>query len=219
MKNGMSNTSNTNTPSSLLDTYLDYHNLTLRSTTSQEPKRDGMPFMPMLLMDAMNILYTQYIAPLPLRHKEKQLRTRWHDSYRHFINEFFLPFDDDQKCEICELMDDFERHIHNEVEIFRVTAMDKFMKYDTEVRLILSATLACNFLAQSAQILYKAQRRRDNTHIASVESWSYKFLNEYADKRIDRTTRSVDLNAFEQLRRASQKICHKVIEFAEGLEL
>lgn len=204
---------------SLLDTYLDYHNLTLRSTSNEPPKRDGMPFMPMLLMDAMNILYTEYIAPLPLRHREKQLRTRWHEAYSHFTAEFFLPFDDDQKCEICDLMNDFEEHIHNEVEIFRVTAMDKFMKYDTEVRLILSATLACNFLAQSAQILWRAQRKRENTHIASVESWSYKFLNEYADKRIDRTTRSVDLNTFEPLRKASQKICHKIVEFAEGLEL
>lgn len=204
---------------SLLDTYLDYHNLMLRSTTSQEPKRDGMPFMPMLLMDAMNILYTQYIAPLPLKHSEKQMRTRWHDAYKYFIAEFFLPFDDDQKCEICDLMNDFEEHIHNEVEIFRVVAMERFMKYDTDIRLVLSATLACNVLAQSAQILWRAQRRKDNAHIASVESWSYKFLNEYADKKIDRTTRSIDLNTLEPLRRASQKICHKVVEFAQSLQL
>ena len=78
---------------SLLDTYLDYHNLTLRSTTSQEPKKDGMPFMPMLLMDAMNLLYEEYIAPLPLKHREKQLRTRWHEAYKHFMaQEFILLF-------------------------------------------------------------------------------------------------------------------------------
>lgn len=207
------------TEHNLLDTYLAYHNLTLRSTTSQEPKRDGMPFMPMLLMDAMNILYTQYIAPLPLKHSEKQMRTRWHDAYKHFINEFFLPFDDDQKCEICDLMNDFEEHIHNEVEIFRATVMSKFMQYDTDIRLVLSATLACNVLTQSAQILWQAQRKRENAHIASVESWSYKFLNGYADKKIDRTIRSIDLNTFEPLRKASQNICHKVVEFAEGLKL
>lgn len=204
---------------SLLDTYLDYHNLTLRSTTSEPPKRDGMPFIPMLLMDAMNLLYDEYIKPLPLKHREKQLRTRWHDAYIHFINEFFLPFDDDQKCEICDLMDDFERHIHNEVDIFRVVSMEWFMKYDYEIRLILSATLACNILAQSAQILWKAQRKRDNTYISSVESWSYKFLNEYASKRIYRDNRSVNLNDFEPLRIASTKICDKVIEFANDLEL
>lgn len=102
---------------------------------------------------------------------------------------------------------------------YEIGTMERFMKYDTDIRLILSATLACNVLAQSAQILWKAQRCKDNAHIASVESWSYKFLNEYADKKIDRTTRSIDLNTLEPLRKASQKICHKVVEFAESLQL
>lgn len=204
---------------SLLDTYLAYHNLTLRSTTSQEPKRDGMPFMPMLLMDAMNLLYEEYIAPMPLRHKQKHLRTQWHEAYKHYINQEFLPFSDDQKCEIVELMDDFEEHINNEVELFRVTVMSKFMQYDTDIRITLSAILACNALAQSAQILYKAQRKRENTYIASVESWSLKLLNEYADKKIDRSATQVDLNKFQDLNIASRNMCKAVVDFARGCKL
>lgn len=204
---------------SLLDTYLTYHNLTLRSTTSQEPKRDGMPFMPMLLMDAMNLLYEEYIAPMPLRHKQKHLRTQWHEAYKHYINQEFLPFSDDQKCEICELMDDFEEHINNEVELFRVASMDKFMQYDTDIRITLSAILACNALAQIAQILYNAQRKRENSYIASVESWSLKLLNEYADKKIDRSATQVDLNKFQDLNIASRKMCGKVVDFARGCKL
>lgn len=219
MKNGMSNTSNTSQGKSLLDTYLDYHNLTIRSTTSEPPKRDGMPFMPMLLMDAMNMLYEEYIASLPLRHKEKQLRTRWHEAYKHYINQEFLPFNDDQKCEICELMNDFEEHINNEVEMFRVASMSKFMQYDTDIRITLSAILACNAMAQSAQILYKAQRRKENAYIASVESWSLKFLNEYADKKIDRSVGQIDLNQYQDLNIASRKLCKKVVDFARGCKL
>ena len=200
----------------LLDTYLDYHNLTLRSTTSEPPKRDGMPFMPMLLMDAMNMLYEEYIAPLPLKHREKQLRTRWHEAYKHYINQEFMAFDDDQKCEICELMNDFEEYINNEVEMFRVASMSKFMSYDTDIRITLSAILACNALAQSAQILYKAQRLKENAYIASVEVWSLKFLNEYADKKIDRSAVQVDLNKYQDLNIASRKLCGKVVEFARG---
>ena len=207
------------TESTLLDTYLAYHNLTLRSTTSQEPKRDGMPFMPMLLMDAMNLLYEEYIAPLSLKHREKQLRTRWHEAYKHYINQEFMAFDDDQKCEICDLMDAFEQHIHNEVEIFRATVMSKFMSYDTDVRLAISAILGCNILAQSAQILYKAQRKRENSYIASVESWSLKLLNEYADKKIDRSATQVDLNQFQDLNIASRTLCKAVVDFARGCEL
>lgn len=214
MKNGMSNTSNTSQGKSLLDTYLDYHNLALRSTTSQEPNRDGMPFMPMLLMDAMNLLYEEYIAPMPLRHKQKHLRTQWHEAYKHYINQEFMAFDDDQKCELCDIMDDFEEYIHNEVEMFRVASMSRFMQYDTDIRITLSAILACNALAQSAQILYKAQRKRENSYIASVESWSLKLLNEYADKNTDRSATQVDLNKFQDLTIASRNMCKSVVDFA-----
>lgn len=178
-----------------------------------------MPFMPMLLMDAMNMLYNEYIAPLPLRHREKQLRTRWHEAYKHYIKQEFMAFNDDQKCEICELMNDFEEHINNEVEMFRVASMSKFMAYDTDIRITLSAILACNALAQSAQILYKAQRRKENAYIASVESWSLKFLNEYADKKIDRSVGQVDLNQYQDLNIASRKLCGKVVDFAVGCKL
>lgn len=178
-----------------------------------------MPFMPMLLMDAMNLLYEEYIAPMPLRHKQKHLRTQWHEAYKHYISQEFLPFNDDQKCEIVELMNDFEEHINNEVEMFRVASMSKFMQYDTDIRITLSAILACNALAQSAQILHKAQRRRENSHIASVESWSLKLLNEYADKKIDRSATQVDLNQFQDLNIASRNMCKAVVDFARRCEL
>ena len=178
-----------------------------------------MPFMPMLLMDAMNLLYEEYIAPLPLRHAEKQLRTRWHEAYKHYINQEFMAFDDDQKCEICDMMNDFEEHIHNEVDMFRVASMGKFMQYDTDIRITLSAILACNALAQSAQIIYKAQRKRENAYIASVESWSLKLLNEYADKKIDRSATQVDLNQFQDLNIASRNMCKAVVDFARGCKL
>lgn len=205
---------------SLLDTYLDYHNLSiLPRKGTKEPRRDGMPFMPMLLMDAMNLLYEEYIAPLPLKHREKQLRTRWHDAYKHYISQEFLPFSDDQKCEIVELMNDFEERINNEVELFRVASMSKFMQYDTDIRITLSAILACNALAQSAQILYKAQRLKENPYIVAVETWSYKLLNEYADKKIDRSVGQVDLNQYQDLNIASRKLCKKVVDFARGCKL
>lgn len=203
----------------LLDTYLSYHNFELRPMKGQKvANRDGMAFMPLFLLDAMNILYTEYIAPLPLKHKEKQLRTRMHDAYLHFVKQEFMAFDDDQKCEICDMMDAFEQHIHNEVEMFRVASMGKFMQYDTDIRITLSAILACNALAQSAQILYKAQRKRENSYIASVESWSLKLLNEYADKKIDRSATQVDLNQFQDLNIASRNMCKAVVDFARGCE-
>ena len=207
------------TESTLLDTYLDYHNLTLRSTTSQEPKRDGMPFMPMLLMDAMNLLYEEYIAPMPLKHREKQLRTRWHEAYKHYIKQEFLPFSDDQKCEICDIMDDFGKAIHNEVEIFRTTVMSKFMEYDTDVRLAISAILGCNILAQSAEYLWIAMRGRKkaNVYITSVVDWSQKLLNEYGNNHIERNAKTIDLNTYKDLNVATNRVCKSVISYAQKL--
>lgn len=203
----------------LLETYLKYNNLVLRPAPNGDVNKDGMPFMPMLLMDAMNILYDKYIAPLDFKHRQKQIRTRWHEAYKHYINQEFMAFSDDQKCEICDIMDDFNDTIHNEVELFRVAAMGKFMKYDTDIRITLSAILACNALAQSAQIIYRAQRMKENSYIASIESWSHKLLNEYADNKIDRSGTYTDLNKFKDLDIASRNMCNTIIEFAKGLSL
>jgi hypothetical protein len=175
--------------------------------------------MPLLLMDAMNLLYEEYIKPLPLKHREKQIRNRWHEEYRHFVAQEFMAFSDDQKCELCDMMNDFDEHIHNEVEMFRVASMNRFMRYDTEVRIILSAILACNAFAQSAQILYKAQHLKVNKYIEACEAWSYKLLNEYADKMIDRSQKQVDLNAFEDINLASRNMCRAVVAFAEAWKL
>ena len=211
---------NTSQGKSLLDTYLDYHNLTiLPRKGAKEPKRDGMTFMPMLLMDAMNMLYDEYIAPLPLRHEQKRLRSWWHEAYMQFVAQAFMPFDDDQKDELVTKMLEFEDDIHNEVEMFRVASMNHFMEYDTDARITLSAILACNALAQSAQILYKAQHRKEDKGIALCEQWSLKLLNKYGDDVLDRTVRSIDLNTHQDTMLASKKMCGAVVKFAEGWKL
>lgn len=207
----------------LLDTYLDYHNLTiLPRKGAKEPTRDGMPFMPMFLMDVMNYwLYDDYIAPLAIKHREKQIRTRWHEAYKHFMSGFFMAFNDDQKEEICELMDGFRDYIHDEVEIFRMTVMSKFMQYDIEVRLVLSATLASNVLAQSAEWLWDVMhsRKKSNKYISDVVYWTQQFLYEYGDKRLDRSFKQIDLNAYEDLGRAINRLCKGVAEYSKQLRL
>ena len=206
---------------SLLDTYLTYHNLVLRSTTSEPPKRDGMPFMPMLLMDAMNLLYEEYIAPMPLRHKEKQLRTRWHEAYTHIISQEFKADDDDQKCVLCDRMNELEEAIHNEVEMFRVASMNHFMNYDLDVRLTLSAILSCNILAQSAEYIWNALRghKNANQYINSVVIWSHELLSVYGDKVLDRTQKKIDLNTFNDLHLAVNKLCNAIGDYSKTISL
>lgn len=207
---------------SLLDTYLDYHNLTiLPRKGAKETRRDGMPFMPMLLMDAMNLLYEEYIAPLPLKHREKQLRTRWHEAYKHFINQEFMAFNDDQKCVLCDRMNELEEAIHNEVEMFRVASMNHFMNYDINVRLTLSAILSCNILAQSAEYIWNALRghKNANQYINSVVIWSHELLSVYGDKVLDRTQKKIDLNTFNDLHLAVNKLCNAIGDYSKTISL
>ena len=201
----------------LLDAYLRFHKVRLAPKKGTSV-RDGMSFAPMFLMDAMNMIYEKYIAHIPVKHAEKRFRTIWHEAYVSYINNEFQAFDMDQKCEICDLMDEFSNYIHNEVEIFRTAVMGKFMKYDADIRLAISGVLSCNVLAQSAQIIYKAQYRKPNPYIATVESWSLKFLDVYADKNLDRSQTQTDLNMYKDVDLACRRICKSIIEFAKKCE-
>lgn len=204
----------------LLDTYLSYNHLVI-NTKSKEVKPDGNIFMPMLLMDAMNVLYKEYIDKLPLKHREKQIRTRWHDAYKHFIAQEFMAFDDDQKCELCDMMDDFEEYIHNEIEMFRVATMSRFMKYDTDIRLTLSAILSCSILAQSAEYIWNALRgrKRSNMYISSIVHWSHELLNVYGDGRIERVAKNIDLNEYNDVRKAVNKLCVAIGDYAKSIQV
>ena len=209
-------TNETISRASLLDSYLKFHGIRLIS--KKKTARDGMVFAPMFLMDAMNMIYDKYIASAPVKHESKRFRALWHEAYCHYIKNEFRAFNDDEKCEICDLMDEFSDHINNEVEIFRTTVMSKFLQYEADVRLIISGTLACNVLAQSAQIICKAQYHAENPNIASVESWSLKFLNAYADKHIDRSATQTNLNLYKDVDLACKRICNAIIDFAKRCE-
>ena len=205
--------------SNLIDTYLDYHNLSMRPANGGEVVRDGSIFMPMLLMDAMYVVYNEWIEPLDLRHKEKNLRKNWANNYNSFIKDFFRAFDEEQQGEICDIMDEFSEFISLHIERFRMVVMGKFMKYPLDVRNITSASLACNIFAQAAQYLWYKLHRSKNYDIAGVGTWSLKFLNAYANARCDRKESELDLNQFQDINVATKVICNKIVEFSRGLEL
>jgi hypothetical protein len=126
-----------------------------------------------------------------------------------------MAFDYAQKCEICDIMDDFGKAIHNEVEIFRATVMSKFMSYDTDVRLVLSTTLSCNILAQASEWVWEVLRahKAKNPYIIAVVEWSHKFLNEYGDNRVNRGMKDIDLAKYQDLGMAINSLCKEIAKF------
>lgn len=202
----------------LLDTYLEKNNLILLPLKGEtEVKRDGMIFMPILLMDVMNTIYLSFIGRKKLIHNEKHISKIWDKEYIQYISSELRAFDYEQQLEMCDIMDSFSDYINNDIELFRVSVMNKFMNYDTDIRLVIAASLACNALTQAAHIIYKQQRNHNNRHLEMIERWSLKFVNAYADKRLDRTNHPIDLNQFKDIGLCCKKMCKSVIDFAKSL--
>lgn len=201
---------------SLLDTYLTYHKLAILSGSEY----DCVPLMPYMLMDAMNLIYDDYIKPLDLKHNLKHLRKQWHDAYLRLTSDFFRCFNVEQQSEVVEIMDNLSEHIHNEVELLRVAVMNHFMNVDASTRVTMSAILACNHLAQSAQILWKWVRRSNrgnklpNPHIAIVENVSLRLFDEYAKLSKVDAQAPVDLSNIETISNASHNLCKAIADFS-----
>lgn len=204
---------------SLTQIYLNAHDL-------QILKGDDSPniFLPFLLIDAMYIVRQENIHDLPKKHTLKHYYRNWDKNYEQFIKDFFRIFTEEQQFEIIDKMDEFNLFIKNELQLFKISVMNRFMDYDTDVRLILSDTLACNILAQSAQIVYGSIHKKPNnrtrqyetvvnTHIKGMEQWSHKFLAEYGDSIVERTKQRIDLTEYSPVADTVKNLCTKIAQF------
>lgn len=110
------------------------------------------PLLPFLLGDAVYTIYTQDIAPLDLRQREKQLRRDWAEHYALFNRPFFAAIGVDNHEQVTDLMDDFEGSIANNMMVLRSELMLLLQDIPFEQRKpVVSALLLCHVLAQAAQ--------------------------------------------------------------------
>lgn len=197
----------------MIDTYL-------KSIGMKRIKGDGLdPLMPFIMMDAMYQIYTKEIAPLPCRHELKHVKKSWIESYNVFNREFFRAFNVDEQGEVIDLMDDFEKFIHNDVLIAKLAIMNELRDLPTEDASVCASCVMCNILAQAAHIIWSkifGKCRLLNPagkYILGVEKNSTKFMNLY-HSRI--STRHVDPNRSKKIVDSVDILCKKMVKWVKS---
>lgn len=199
----------------ILTSYIEYNGKTVTAWRGGE----AAPLMPFMLLDTQNILFQEYVLPLPLKHASKNMLNQWKQHYARFNKAFFDAFPEEQKEEIVEKMIELYDYAHDDIEIFRISIMNHFMKYDIEIRQVVAAIVCCNHLAQCAQAFWDMTHRKNhlsaqpNTHIEGISVWSMKLLNEYAKGRIERVSKDIDLGDFDDVAMSSKKLIKRIAEF------
>lgn len=197
----------------MIDTYL-------KSIGMKRIKGDGLdPLMPFIMMDAMYQIYTKEIAPLPCRHELKHVKKSWIEGYNVFNREFFRAFNVDEQGEVIDLMDDFEKFIHNDVLIAKLAIMNELRDLPTEDASVCASCVMCNILAQAAHIIWSkifGKCRLLNPagkYILGVEKNSTKFMNLY-HSRI--STRHVDPNRSKKIVDSVDILCKKMVKWVKS---
>ena len=194
----------------IVDTYLAYKHMKL-SGTARDDVRMMMPFY---LMDASYQVYCKDIKNFECKHKVKEAKTRWKESYRKFFSDFLMPFDVDQTEFITDQMDDFEDYIHNKMVMLKTTVMNVFPQdAPFEEKKILASVLTSNSLSQMAQYIHrdmyrdKWHRPKDNPLIEAVTKNSYEFANHFP------VSKGVDPTASDKVSSMISSLCKDVMKY------
>lgn len=212
----------------LVEAYLKWNHLKLVEGGAQS----GEVLYPFLLMDLQYGLWQEEVRGVECSGKMKQVRNRWRDAYGLLNRRFFSAFDEDQRDQVVDLMDEYEKWMGNSLMVVRVAVMDAIgdMVGVKEQR-VLSACQMCNILAQCAQIvfgtIFKDERRRarKSREIEEVRIAARQFSDEYAkacglkdvyidlnkDKKVNAAVDAMlkKLTAFPRLARCLQGECEK----------
>lgn len=194
----------------IVDTLLAYRHMRL----SGNQRDDVRMMMPFYLMDASYQVFCKDVKDFECKHKTKETKTRWKESYRKFFSDFFLPFNEDQTEFITDQMDDFEDHIHNKVVALKATVMSVFPPEATfEEKKILASVLTSNALSQMAQHIHndmyrdKWHRHKDSPLIEAVTKNSYEFAKHFP------VSKGVDLTGPDKVSSMISSLCKEVMAY------
>lgn len=174
------------------------------------------PVMPFIMMDVVYQTFKEEIMPLEAKNRLKMIRQRWDKNYRHFNHEFFRAFNKDEAVAVTDMMDEFEEYIANDLMIVKSTVMGCFDDLDFERKKVIGATMLCNIITQSANLLWHMVYRDShgraikNPHLSAIEKSTHDFANEYHT-----TNKVIDLNTSERLKSCVDSLCYKMMHFLD----
>jgi len=201
------------TTKEIVDKYMAHHGYVRIQGDSIEP------ILPMLMLDIVFDIYCKLIRDLECRHKVKQAKTAWKESYTTFNRDFFSCYNTDESLLVTDRMDDFEKYVNNEVVMLKLAIMNEMPKHeDFEVRNTVSSAMLCNILAQAAQVFweknYRISDRRGevNFNIQGLVNATYKFANEYHKTK---DTVNINLNESKAVEKAWDNLSLKLVQYIQ----
>ena len=99
---------------------------------------------------------------------------------------------------------------------FQSTVMGCFDDLDFERKKVIGATMLCNIITQSANLLWHMVYRDNhgraikNPHLSAIEKSTHDFANEYHT-----TNKVIDLNTSEKLKSCVDSLCYKMMHFLD----
>lgn len=171
------------------------------------------PILPHIMMDAQYQIYCKEIKPLDCKHRLKKFRNEWIQHYNLFNRQFFSAFTDEQKDEVIDKMDSFERYIYNDIVIAKVSIMNCCTGCDFQTQKVLAACALCNILAQAALVIwqkvYKNSKGQDtkNLEIEAIGRCASLFMHEYY-----RGAKDISCNN-DNVDKAISVLCRKMVKW------
>lgn len=185
------------------------------------------PLLPYFAGDIILSIYNAHLASLPASHEFKQARNRWRKAYTAFNAPFFACFNEQERDEVIDYMDAFEKQVGNAVEICRLNLLDYCPEsLPFEKRMALSYMMLANVLATGAQGLWNvAYRKRpraaiiggvrqivtersDNQHLAAMKKYAYDMMVAYCP-----ALRTHQVESMDGFYKAWDGLCNKIAQF------
>lgn len=171
------------------------------------------PLLPYIMSDAVYIIHNEYIPAIHLTQEAKMYSNRMMKNYNHMNHQFFKIFSPAEQEQIVDIMDSFSEYIHNEVEILRMTVMQRMEKYPTAIRMNSSVLVALVHLSECAKITWhNIYGKIPNKELDAIAYNAQRLLQAYGDRYVSDT---LNLNSCPEVVQASINLINKIKKFIE----
>lgn len=118
----------------------------------------ALPLYPWLVADIAYSLFTENMLPLSdqLRHRTKLALKEWRLALNDFYKQFFGKLNEDEMCEVTDLMDGLEDEVSNDIVRLRVSVHKQVEHDDLQVRKVIANGYVCIASLLTAQDGYRA---------------------------------------------------------------
>jgi len=182
--------------------------------------RDGnevAPLLPLIIMDAAYQLFCRNIKPVECHHNRLKWKNEWLRSYDRFNQSFFRCFSPEQTDYMCDMMDDFDKHMEHDLLITLIQVENLFPFEPLERQEVLASAVLISILCQCAEIVWQDTYRnapreyRMYSDITACRVLIRRWLDAYYGKGKPEIRPNNDKNVTASV----NILCRKLVEFLQ----